>query len=319
MKRRNIRNIIINKRSKRCDREVLLMPFIYLISRYFFGILFRSEVFEIMKLICIRVYIYIYIHTHTHTLTHIEDTRYRHLWADCVENVWTSTSRNPIGLHDLFLRELIGSENEYISVVWNYITSANAKKLKRAQHKFAALCFNRFFLHVHYRFSYSLEHLKFHFIEEKIWSQCTVPWENTSWFKNLAYSLFENYWPSSPCPIYPRLACLVSAPEVRITRIIQLDAVQLLITVCIDISRSKHCLLIIFYNSALLIIRFSVNICVNNFSRRLKPCMIALIELVLLSKWYRFPCFVHILVIVYDLFSFVASAYFVIDWLLAVE
>jgi hypothetical protein len=105
---------------------------------------------------------------------------------------------------------------------------------------FAALYFNRFFTHVHYRFSYTLEHLKLHFTQCKISSTYTVPYESTSCLKNLSFS-YENCWPSSSCTVYPRLPCLVSAPEDKI--IILLDAVQLLISVCrgTEVTGSKNC------------------------------------------------------------------------------
>jgi hypothetical protein len=39
---------------------------------------------------------------------------------------------------------LVRPQLEYASVVWNSITSTNAKKLERIQRKFVALCYNRF-------------------------------------------------------------------------------------------------------------------------------------------------------------------------------
>jgi hypothetical protein len=41
---------------------------------------------------------------------------------------------------------LVRSKVEYASVVWNSITSTDAKRLERIQQKFAALCLKRFFL-----------------------------------------------------------------------------------------------------------------------------------------------------------------------------
>jgi hypothetical protein len=59
---------------------------------------------------------------------------------------------------------LVKSKLEYASVLWNSITSADGNKLERIQQRFAALCFNRFFLQVHY--SYSLAKIA-HFPHEE--------------------------------------------------------------------------------------------------------------------------------------------------------
>jgi hypothetical protein len=67
----------------------------------------------------------------------------------CVQIFWP--------LFILFLT-LVRSKLEYAFVVWNYITFTDANKLERIQQKFTALCFNRFFLYVHY--SYALKRLK---------------------------------------------------------------------------------------------------------------------------------------------------------------
>ena len=40
---------------------------------------------------------------------------------------------------------LVRPKLEYASVVWNWVTSTDARKLERIQRKFAALCQNRFF------------------------------------------------------------------------------------------------------------------------------------------------------------------------------
>jgi hypothetical protein len=40
---------------------------------------------------------------------------------------------------------LVRPKHEYVSAVWNSVTSTDAKKLERIQRKFAALCQNRFF------------------------------------------------------------------------------------------------------------------------------------------------------------------------------
>jgi hypothetical protein len=55
---------------------------------------------------------------------------------------------------------LIRSKLKYASVVWNYITTTDANKLKRIQQKFAALCHNRFLPHDHYSFAKALDYLK---------------------------------------------------------------------------------------------------------------------------------------------------------------
>jgi hypothetical protein len=64
---------------------------------------------------------------------------------------------------------LVRSKSEYASVVSNSITSNDANELERIQ-KFEALCFNRFFLQVHYSYPYVLEQLKLHTLHNSITS-----------------------------------------------------------------------------------------------------------------------------------------------------
>jgi hypothetical protein len=62
---------------------------------------------------------------------------------------------------------LVRSKLEYVSVVWNSITSSDDNKLERIQQKFAALCFSSFFPQVHYSYSLTLEELKIHTLHMK--------------------------------------------------------------------------------------------------------------------------------------------------------
>jgi hypothetical protein len=64
----------------------------------------------------------------------------------------------------LFLT-LVRSKLEYASVVWDYITFTDANKLEHIQQKFAALCFNPFFLYVLY--SYAPERLKWGILSKR--------------------------------------------------------------------------------------------------------------------------------------------------------
>jgi hypothetical protein len=52
-------------------------------------------------------------------------------------------------------------------VVWNSITSTNAKKLERIEQKFAALCLKRFFPQVDYSYDLALEQLKLHTLHKR--------------------------------------------------------------------------------------------------------------------------------------------------------
>ena len=45
----------------------------------------------------------------------------------------------------LLCSTLVTPKREYASVVWNSVTSTDARKLERIQRKFAALCQNSFF------------------------------------------------------------------------------------------------------------------------------------------------------------------------------
>jgi hypothetical protein len=62
---------------------------------------------------------------------------------------------------------LVRSKVEYASVVWNSITTTNAKKLERIQHKFAALCLKRVVPQVDYSYDLALEQLKLHTLRKR--------------------------------------------------------------------------------------------------------------------------------------------------------
>jgi hypothetical protein len=57
---------------------------------------------------------------------------------------------------------LVRSKSEYVSVVWNSVTSIDANKLERIQQKFASVCFYSLFPHVPYSYRYALEKLSLH-------------------------------------------------------------------------------------------------------------------------------------------------------------
>jgi hypothetical protein len=64
------------------------------------------------------------------------------LWITMVHNSTWNT------INSLLLLLLFRSELDYASVVWNSITSTDAKKLERIQLEFHVLCFKLFFLQV---------------------------------------------------------------------------------------------------------------------------------------------------------------------------
>ena len=51
--------------------------------------------------------------------------------------------------YNLFLLTPVRPKFEYASIVWKFLTPANAKKLERFQRKFVALCQNRLFTKDH--------------------------------------------------------------------------------------------------------------------------------------------------------------------------
>jgi hypothetical protein len=55
----------------------------------------------------------------------------------------------------------------YASVVWNSITSTDAKRMEYIQQKFAAFRFNRFFPLVDYIYCLSLDQLKLHALQKR--------------------------------------------------------------------------------------------------------------------------------------------------------
>jgi hypothetical protein len=62
---------------------------------------------------------------------------------------------------------LVRSKVEYVSGVWNSITSTDAKKLEHIQQKFAALCLKRFLPQVDYSYNHALEQLKLHTLHKR--------------------------------------------------------------------------------------------------------------------------------------------------------
>jgi hypothetical protein len=48
---------------------------------------------------------------------------------------------------------LVRPKLQYASVAWNSITSTDASKLERIQHKFVSLCHRRFFSHLPYSYT----------------------------------------------------------------------------------------------------------------------------------------------------------------------
>jgi hypothetical protein len=59
---------------------------------------------------------------------------------------------------------LVRSKLEYVSVVWNSVTSTNTNKLERMQQRFEAPCFNRIFPDAHCLYSLALEELKLYIL-----------------------------------------------------------------------------------------------------------------------------------------------------------
>jgi hypothetical protein len=57
---------------------------------------------------------------------------------------------------------LVRSNLEYVSVVWNSITSAYANKLEPIQQKFASSCSCRFPSHVPYSYTFAFDKLSLH-------------------------------------------------------------------------------------------------------------------------------------------------------------
>jgi hypothetical protein len=72
---------------------------------------------------------------------------------------------------------------EYVSVVWNSITFTNANKFVRIQQKFSALCFNRFFPHVHYSYAYTSEYLRLRLTYGDASPLCSLPYSDLLAYK----------------------------------------------------------------------------------------------------------------------------------------
>jgi hypothetical protein len=61
-----------------------------------------------------------------------------------------------VGCLSILYFTIVRSKVEYASVVWNSITSTDVNKFERIQQKFTALCFERFYPHVEYRYDFTL-------------------------------------------------------------------------------------------------------------------------------------------------------------------
>jgi hypothetical protein len=67
----------------------------------------------------------------------------------------------------LYFTYLVRPELEYASVIWNFITSANANKVERIQRKFRALCYNRLFPCARCSYPNASEYVKQHTLRER--------------------------------------------------------------------------------------------------------------------------------------------------------
>jgi hypothetical protein len=105
---------------------------------------------------------------------------------------------------------------------------------------------------------------------------------------------FRNCWSSSPSSVYQRLIfvqCLLFKKKLSFARC---TSAAIVVYRDVDIFGTKTLSLNHIFTGAFLIIWNIVpnmNICIF-FSRRIKAGMIALTEFLLLSKWYKLPCFV---------------------------
>lgn len=102
---------------------------------------------------------------------------------------------------------LVTYKLEYISVVWNSITSTESNKMERIQHRSEAR-FNRFFSQVNHRYSLALEELKLYSLHMR---------------RHLHHALFliQLYFGSGVSEI-----CVIFAPHVKVLS--QQDAHHLL-------------------------------------------------------------------------------------------
>jgi len=66
---------------------------------------------------------------------------------------------------------------EYASIICNFLTSANAKKVERIQWKLKAPCYNRFFLHARCSYANVSEYVEPHTLRDRrIYQRTGVCW-----------------------------------------------------------------------------------------------------------------------------------------------
>jgi hypothetical protein len=150
---------------------------------------------------------------------------------------------------------LVRFKLEYAPVVWNSITSTHANKLERIQHRFAALCFNRFFPQVNYSYSLALEKLTLHTLRMMKHHLDALFLIQVDIGSKFCPSVLEIVGLRVPSRYIRDLLCSVSAPQVKTVPL--LDALQLLMLFAgtLTYSEPKMFVSTIFYNGLCIILK----------------------------------------------------------------